>query len=167
MQYIKDLTTTIIKEYMDMITIAILLIMGGIHMNPGPPKNNLKNQFQLITLNARGINHPIKRKNYINTCHEIFKENPATIIAVQETHFDQGDIRSMMFGAPGFQHVNSIYQGDGNKQKGVSTLFVSSYWKEHEVLHNTEGDMIITRFKNENLEIIVCNVYAPNNHDIQ
>ena len=36
-----------------------------------------------------------KKKLIINKCNEMFKENPSTIIAVQETHFKENDVQGM------------------------------------------------------------------------
>ena len=36
-----------------------------------------------------------KKKLIINKCYEIFKENPSTIIGVQETHFKENDAQGM------------------------------------------------------------------------
>ena len=66
-------------KYLDEITQATLLIIGGVHKNPGPITRE-KDQLQIITQNVRGMIEVKKKKLIINKCHELFKENPSTII---------------------------------------------------------------------------------------
>ena len=47
----------------------------------------------------------------------------------------------------------------------VCILFSGSFWAENENLYKSDnGDLIISRFKNNNLALIIANVYAPNDH---
>ena len=77
---------TLMDAMLNVITIVALLIIGGVETNPGPT-NNQNMQLQIITQNVRGINEAKKKNLFINKCNEILKENPSTIIGVQETHF--------------------------------------------------------------------------------
>ena len=52
-------------------------------------------RLQIKTQNVRGIIEVKKKKLIINKCNEIFKENPSTIIAVQETHFKENYAQGM------------------------------------------------------------------------
>ena len=65
-------------KYLDEITQATLLIIGGVHKNPGPITRE-KDQLQIITQNVRGMIEVKKKKLIINKCHELFKKNPSTI----------------------------------------------------------------------------------------
>ena len=52
------------------------------HKHPGPITRE-KDQLQIITQNVRGMIEVKKKKLIINKCHELFKENPSTIISNQ------------------------------------------------------------------------------------
>ena len=56
-----------------------MLIIGGVHKNPGPVSRQ-NDQLQMITQNVRGMIEFKKKKLILNKCNEIFKENPSTII---------------------------------------------------------------------------------------
>ena len=53
-------------RYLDEITQATLLIIGGVHKNPGPITRE-KDQLQIITQNVRGMIEVKKKKLIINT----------------------------------------------------------------------------------------------------
>ena len=115
-------------------------------------------QLQIITQNVRGINEAKKKKLFINKCNEILKENPSTIIGVQETHFKKEDADGMKIMARFTSH-HSTYDGDGNRQKGASIFFSENFWTESENLYNSDnGDLVISRLKNDNLSLIIANV---------
>ena len=59
----KRRTYGMIDTLLDAITLAILIVIGGIHINPGPTQN-LKPQLQIITQNARGLIEA-KKKNFL------------------------------------------------------------------------------------------------------
>ena len=66
-----------------------------------------------------------------------------------------------------FASHNSTYNGDGNRQKGASIFFSGNFWSENENLYKSDnGDLIISRLKNNNLSLIIANVYAPNDHNV-
>ena len=48
----------------DAMTLAVLLVIGGILVNPGP-NQNLRNQLQIMTKNARGLIEAQKKKLFI------------------------------------------------------------------------------------------------------
>ena len=52
----------VIYKYLDGITQAILLIIGGAHKNPGPVTRQ-NDQLQIITQNVRGVIEFKKKKN--------------------------------------------------------------------------------------------------------
>ena len=112
-------------------------------------------QLQVITQDARGINDAKKKKLFINKYNETLKENPSTIIAMQETHFKKEDADGMKIMARFTSH-HSTYDNDGNRQKGASTFFSESFWTESESLYNSDnGDLVISRLKNDNLSFII------------
>ena len=55
----------VVYKYLDEITQAILLIIGGVHKNPGPLTRQ-NDQLQIITQNVRGIIEFKKKKLIIN-----------------------------------------------------------------------------------------------------
>ena len=55
----------VICKYLDEITQATLLKIGGVHKNPGPITRE-KDQLQIITQNVRGIIEFKKKKLIIN-----------------------------------------------------------------------------------------------------
>ena len=58
------------------------------------------------------------------------------------------------------------YNGDGNRQKGVSIFFSDKFWTEGECLYKSDnGDLVIVKLVGKNLSVIVSNVYAPNDHN--
>ena len=101
----------------------------------------------------------------LNECHKIFKDNPSTIIGLQETHFKESDAKQLDILAR-FKTHNSTYDGNGNRQKVASIFFCNNYWTEEEFLHKSDNvDLVISSLKNKENAIIVCNVYAPTNHN--
>ena len=65
-----------------------------------------------------------------------------------------------------FTSHHSTYDWDGNRQKGASIFFSESFWTENENLYNSDnGDLVIRRLKNDNLSLILANVYAPTDHN--
>ena len=86
-------------------------------------------------------------------------------MGIQETHYRAKDAKSLDFTAH-FKTHNSTYDGDGNRQKGASIFFSDKFWVKNECLYNSDnGDLIISKLEGPNLNLIVCNVYAPNNHN--
>ena len=65
-------------KYLDEITQAIMLIIGGVHNNPGPVTRD-NDQLKIKSQNVRGMVEVKKKKLIINKCNEMFKENPSTI----------------------------------------------------------------------------------------
>ena len=61
---------------------------------------------------------------------------------------------------------NSIYNGDGKRQKGACIFFSDKFWTEDECLYKSDnGDLVIAKLVGKNLSVIVSNVYAPNDHN--
>ena len=59
-----------------------------------------------------------------------------------------------------------LYKIQRHRQKGASIFFSDRFWSENENLYKSDnGDAIISRFKNDNLSLIIANVYAPTDHD--
>jgi exonuclease III len=131
----------LIYRVLDEITQAILLIIGGVHQNLGPITKQ-SDQLLVKTQNVRGMVKAAKKKLIINKCSEIFKENPSTILAFQETHFKENDAQRMAIMAK-FKTHNFSYNGYGNKQKGVSIFFSEKFWTEDECLYKSDnGDLV-------------------------
>ena len=118
-------------KYLAEIAQATLLIIGGVHKNPGPITRE-KDQLQIITQNVRGMIEVKKKKLIINKCHESFKENPSTIIGVQETHFKENDSSldcnvwssfcSFSYSRLCYTAVAFFYKREGNKWAGKGKL---------------------------------------------
>ena len=66
-------------KVLDEITQGILLIIGGVHKNPGPVTRE-NDQLQIKSQNVRGMIEAKNKKLIINKSDEIFKENPSTIM---------------------------------------------------------------------------------------
>ena len=84
---------------------------------------------------------------------------------MQETHFKKEDADGMKIMARFTSH-HSTYDNDENRHKGGSTFFSESFWTESKSLYNSDnGDLIISRLKNDNLSFIIANEYAPTDYN--
>ena len=77
-------------KYLDEITQATLLIIGGVHKNPGPITRE-KDQLQIITKNVRGMIEVKKKKLIImskqsNTlCSGFYQKTLIGVLAISST----------------------------------------------------------------------------------
>lgn len=136
----------------------LLLRSGDIHPNPGPRI--------LYTYNTRGLKSYPKLKRFLNKCYNLITDNPNTIIALQETHLKHSD-RARLNVLWRHDYVLSPSYGDGHGG-GCLILYNSSFIGEiTQKFEHSNGRMayIVIKDKLTDSHSIVCNIYAPNNHD--
>ncbi len=81
-----------------------IILAGDVELNPGPGQQQPRskgddssnkgetqfNDIDIITYNCRGLKDYGKLKRLLNTCANVIKNKPLSIIFLQETHLDRG-----------------------------------------------------------------------------
>ena len=135
-----------------------LILSGDIELNPGPKGVPI---IALNTYNARGLKNRLKLKRLLNSCHKIVNDNRNAIIFLQETHLDDGDIPTIELM---WRHKFLISPGT-NRQCGCLILFDPS-WEVIKSEIDGEGRFCLLILKKFDSNIILSNIYAPNDHNL-
>ena len=135
---------------MILLTISLLLVCQGIEENPGPTKKS-----EILTYNCNGLGDRNKLKRLLNKLND--KVSAGAIILLQETHIVNTDYLKLVWKHKFLSNCNKT------NAAGVITLFSDKY--EIKYSHDdNDGRHIIAMLTNEDENIIVSNVYFPNDH---
>ena len=147
-----------------------LIRAGDVETNPGPGPENQdhvrvnkegKENVQILTYNCRGLKDYKKLKRILNTSAGLIKKERLSIILLQETHLGreaEGRLKLMWRG-------NFILSPGEGRSRGCLTL-LDSTWQIAEKIESLDGRMAGVVIKNELTSLIIVNLYAPNDHDI-
>ena len=138
-----------------------LLRSGDVELNPGPVRISDYNEMEIITYNCRGLKDYRKLKRVLNSCAGVIKAKHLSLILLQETHLikeEENKLRVMWRGG----YVASPGQG---ASRGCLTLF-DSRWKVEENFVSADGRMTCSALSMGQTEVIIVNVYVPNDHDL-
>ena len=133
----------------------MLLLIGNIEMNPGPPK--------IITVNCRGLSSKVKLLSTIGKLRKECKTNEQSIVFLQETHLDNSDLIANIW--TGTTVIKSFFS---NSQRGTIIILQGDF-KVNSLICDSEGRFCIVNVVNEqflgsNSTMTLVNIYAPNNH---
>jgi len=144
-----------------------LIRAGDVEPNPGPmvqgtgSSPSASTEFRIITYNARGLKDKLKLKRILNSCHNILRDCPNSFILIQETHLDREGCdqlkllwRHGWFASPGV-----------GRQAGTLTLF-NNAWEITKTTKDEFGRINIINVTKTGQRFCICNLYAPNDHDI-
>ena len=84
----------------------MLLLIGNIEMNPGPPK--------IITVNCRGLSSKVKLLSTIGKLRKECKTNEQSIVFLQETHLDDSELIANIW--TGTTVIKSFFQAHKEAQ---------------------------------------------------
>lgn len=114
------------------------------------------NQFNIVSLNVRGLRDDIKRKAIFLFC----RRYNADFIFLQETHSAASD--SKFWKA---QWGDMIYFSHGsNNSAGVLILILKFKGQFVDSVSSPDGRWIILTVKSENAIFVICNIYGFNSH---
>ena len=138
--------------------------------NNNPKNQNLKANVNIASLNVNGYAAPASNMSGIekwSAIYQTMKENKIAILAVQETHLDDTLVNSLgdCFGKR-LEIINSQLPANPRSSAGVAFVINKNLIapRDTEKFELIEGRAIAIKFKwHENDEIVIINVYAPNN----
>ena len=109
----------------------------------------------IITLNVSGLNAPTKRHRLAEW---IQKKDPY-ICCLQETHFRPRDTYRLKV-----RGWKKIFHANGNQRKAGVAILISDKidFKIKNVTRDKEGHYIMIKGSNQEEDIIIINIYAPN-----
>ena len=109
----------------------------------------------IITLNVSGLNAPTKRHRLAEW---IQKKDPY-ICCLQETHFRPRDTYRLKV-----RGWKKIFHANGNQKKAAVSILISDKvdFKIKNVTRDKEGHYIMIKGSNQEEDIIIINIYAPN-----
>ena len=136
------------------LTIYMLLLQYGISPNPGP-ENIKKSNLSFITYNCRGLMDVRKLRRVLAKVGPLVDKN--CIVALQETHKIDDRIFKLYW-----KH-NFIRNCNHSNKKGVVLLFNNDF-KVNKFETDKNDRYIIAGLQNSFLNLIVGNVYFPNDH---
>uniref|UniRef100_R4GAU6 Reverse transcriptase domain-containing protein n=1 Tax=Anolis carolinensis TaxID=28377 RepID=R4GAU6_ANOCA len=113
----------------------------------------MSRKLKIYSNNVNGINEPQKRNKIFNK----FKKLEYDIISLQEVHIKQGHAKLLTQPKLG-QEFHSL---DFQKKRGVVT-YISPNISAELSFKDNEGRILGVMIKLENLKILICNIYAPN-----
>ena len=133
--------------------IKINLLRGGIESNPGP------SLFDIISVNCNGLTSDLRLLQTIGAIKKRAKNVPI-IVLLQETHLANITLIENIWMGPVF-----VSPGTGGS-RGVITL-CSSDFKAITFKADTDGRTLFVRLDcGNNNQVVVANVYSPNDHVI-
>ena len=146
--------------------------LQGANTNAGvmPKHQNLKANNNIASLNINGYAAPASNMMGIekwSMIYQTMKENKIAILAIQETHLDEDLVHSI--GQCFRKRLDIInLQLPTNPQSSASVAFVINKnliaTKEMEKKELIKGHALAIKFKcHNNNEVVLINVYAPNN----
>ena len=133
---------------------GVILQSGDIETNPGPI------DVTLVSLNCRGLKKETKFKQLLNRIHNSHTYDKNLIVALQETHVENNQLKYMWKG----QH---IFMGGEGSKGGVITLLSDNIRIKEKVDLGNEAHIAAVDVINENqqYELIIANLHAPCSHN--
>ena len=133
---------------------GVILQSCDIETNPGPI------DVTLVTLNCRGLKNETKFKQLLNRIHNSHTHDKNLIVALQETHVENNQLKYMWKG----QH---IFTGGEGSKGGVITLLSDNIRIKETVDLGNEAHIAAVDVLNENQqnELIIANLHAPCAHN--
>lgn len=120
--------------------------------------SNMAGNFNIVTWNVKGLNHPVKRKKALTH----LKNLGVGIAFLQETHLRIPDNARLRCGWVG-QLFHSTFQG---KARGVAILINKNIpFAPSTIIADSNGRYVIVTGKLYHLNVVLANVYAPNFDD--
>ena len=141
----------------------------NVNIDHAPKNQVLRANINIASLNVNGFTAPASNMNGIekwSAIYQTMKENKTAILALQETHLDDNRLLSIKecFGKR-LSVINSELPGNPRASAGVALVINRSLIapKDLEVHELIKGRALAIRFKwHENEDILLLNVYAPN-----
>ena len=139
---------------------AALLTLVTFGSNCFTPIRTFTMAINILSLNSKGLNHPVKRALLWNTAIS----HHSDILCTQETHFALNATPRCQHKS--FPHVfNACYT---KKQRGVMIAIRDSLaFQLHKCILDPEGRFIILVCTVEHVQYTIVNVYAPNTKQIR
>ncbi len=134
--------------------IYLLLMQYGISPNPGP-ENTKKPSLSFVPYNCRGLMDVRKLRRVLAKVGPLVDKN--CIVALQETHKIDNRLLRLYW-----KH-NFIHNCNHSNKKGVVSLFNNDF-RVNQFETNKSDRYIIVELQNSFLNLIVGNVYFPNDH---
>ena len=109
----------------------------------------------IITLNMNGLNAPTKRHRLT----EWIQKQKQYICCLQETHFRPRDTYGLKV-----RGWKNIFHANGNQKKAGVAILISEKidFKIKNVTRDKEGHYIMIKESNQEEDINIINIYAPN-----
>ena len=118
-----------------------------------------KMTITFLTVNAKGLNHPVKRKSLWT---EAIRFN-CDVLCTQETHFHSNKLPTCTH--PKYPHV--FKANAPAKKRGVMTAIRDTVaFKLHNEIADSQGRYHILVCDINSTTYTVVNIYAPNDHQI-
>ena len=120
--------------------------------------NTQHRSIQLVSLNAKGLNNPVKRQKIVSYLQQL----KADIAFIQETHLKMDAVSYLKR-----RWVGQLYHSQFNvKARGAAILIHKDIaFQAEEVIADTNGRYAIVIGQLFHLPVILVNVYAPNFDD--
>ena len=111
--------------------------------------------ISIITLNVSGLNFPTKRHRLANW----IQKQDQHICCLQETHFRPSNTYRLKV-----RVWKKIFQANGNQKKAVVAILISDKtdFKIKTITRDKEGHYIMIMGSNQEEDIQIVNIYAPN-----
>ena len=109
----------------------------------------------ILTLNVNGLNTPIKKQRLANW----IKSQHPSVCCIQETHHIYKDKQGLKI-----REWRKIYQANGEQKKaGVAILVPDKMdFKPTNIKRDKEGHYIMVKESMHQEELMILNIYAPN-----
>ena len=111
--------------------------------------------ISIITLNVNGLNAPTKR----HRLDEWIQKQDPYICCLQETHFRPRDTYRLKL-----RGWEKIFHANGNQKKAGVAILISDKidFKMKTITRDKEGHYIMIKGSNQEEDITIVNIYAPN-----
>ena len=133
----------------------LLILSGDVEVNPGPEMT----EMTLVTLNCRGLKKENKLRQIINRVRKEHKSN-CLIVALQETHIDQDNLKYMWKGK--YTFTSSL-----GAKGGLITLLSDNVIILEQIDKDNEIQIILIEFlvNNESKKFVIVNLHSPCAHN--
>ena len=135
--------------------ITLLLLRQNVEANPGPNKENIKQNLTLRTYNCNGLGDLNKFRRLLTKLRK--EVQLGGIALLQETHIVDEKLITL------YWKMNFVSSCVSTNRGGVITLYDNSF-ECVESYTDDEGRVAIVVIENEKLKAVVVNVYCPNDH---
>lgn len=112
------------------------------------------NNLHIVSLNARGLKNKFKRKSLF----DYLKKKRFDIICLQEAHVTKSDLEEWEKQWGGNRFIN-----EGTNRSRGEVILVSKHFNGQADLLLSQDRLLVVSVWEDNLNLIIANVYAPNN----